>query len=201
MKAVVLLSGGLDSSTALAQAVRQGNDCVALTFLYGQNHAARESEAAGRIAAHYGVPQRVVELPDLFGGSALTGTGDLPERPAESPDASVVPGRNLMMVAAGAAYADGIGAGAVVFAANKDDEAGYADCRKDFVLPLRDAVQAGTAHRVWLHTPFLHSTKAEVVQSAMLLGMPIALTWSCYRGGAEPCGRCGACLVRAAAGA
>jgi 7-cyano-7-deazaguanine synthase len=197
----VLLSGGLDSTVALAQSLHRGHDCRALTYEYGQVHATREIEAAKAVAEHYGVQHEVLAFPaGLMGASALTGSGDLPDFTG-APDASVVPGRNLLMLAIGASRADATGHRLLVFGANADDAVGYADCRRAFVEPMRDAVHEGTTGGVWLHVPFLHLGKSEVVRIGRGLDAPIDATWSCYRGGEQPCGTCGACVTRGRAGA
>lgn len=195
MKTLVLLSGGVDSTVVLAEMLNDGYDCSAVTFQYGQTHA-REVDAAIVVADHYEVDHSVLELPQIFGSSALLGDQDIPEGHADSPDATVVPARNLVLLSFAAALADAQGAGAVAFGANLDDAAGYPDCRPKFIESLRDSIIMGTQHHVWLCAPFLYLPKQRIVQRGRELGVPFELTWSCYRGGEQPCGRCGACVVR-----
>lgn len=195
MKAVVLLSGGIDSTVALAAAVSAGHGCSALTFSYGQTHR-REVYSAVAVASHYGVKHQTLELPPVFGASALLGSEPIPTGHAQRPDATEVPGRNLVFLSTAAAIADAEGAGMIVFGGNADDAGGYPDCRPDFVLSLRDAVAEGTKNHIWLHAPFLDQTKREIVHIGRALDVPFGLTWSCYRSGEHPCGVCGACESR-----
>lgn len=209
MRSVVLLSGGVDSAVVLAHAVhREGSGQVtAVTFNYGQNQARQEELAATALAAHYGVNHRKVDLGPLFGPSALTGQLEVPDGHAESPDATEVPGRNLVLLSVAAAMADGMGAVSMGFGANAADAAGYPDCRPPFVEFLRNAIELGTRHHVHLHAPLLHLDKAEIVSAGRGLGVPFELTWSCYSpvvaAGTDrdlPCERCGACDSRTVAG-
>ena len=130
---------------------------------------------------------------------ALTGHGRIPERHADEPDASWVPGRNLMLIAVATAWANAWDYQAVVVGSNADDNAGYPDCRPGFLDPLDVAMTAG--YRVSLWKPLLRMTKVQIVKRGRELGVPLDLTWSCYRGGEQPCNRCGACESRTAAGA
>jgi 7-cyano-7-deazaguanine synthase len=196
MRIIALLSGGVDSTVALGMALADGHDCHAITFQYGQLHFARELTAAGKVAAHYGIPHRIVDLPRVFGASALTGSGDIPTGHADSPDASVVPARNLLMLSMGAAIADADSTRGLIFGANADDFAGYPDCRPAFIDALRDAVSLGTTNSVFLMAPLMHWNKGEVVEQGRAINAPLDLTWSCYRGGSKQCGRCGACQSR-----
>lgn len=193
MKSVVLLSGGLDSTVALDYAIRNKSECVALSFDYGQTHI-RELDAARLIAEHYEVEHHVIPLFGLLTGSALTGNEEIPEQHAEEPDATEVPGRNLLMIAAAVAWASSNGYEHVVIGANADDRAGYPDCRPDFITHLDEATRAGYGIGIW--PPLLKMTKRDIVAMARLYDVPLDLTWSCYRGGAEPCNRCGACQSR-----
>lgn len=195
MRALVLLSGGIDSTVVLAEAVARQEEVRAVTFLYGQTHS-REVDAATAIAAHYGVKHQVVSLGSIFGASALTGALTIPETHAEEPDATEVPGRNLVLLSTAAAIADGEGLNLVAFGANAADAAGYPDCRPVFVESLRDVIMLGTKNHVTLHAPLLYRTKTEVVRLGRQMDAPLHLTWSCYRGGEEPCHCCGACISR-----
>jgi 7-cyano-7-deazaguanine synthase len=195
VKTVVLLSGGLDSAVALAGCYEEGLvDIHTLTVDYGQRHV-REIDAARALAKHYKVPHAYIEIdPILFSGSALTGGADVPEGHADEPDATFVPGRNTVLIALATAYAESIGAGNIVIGANADDAGGYPDCRRKFIESYRDTISVGTDGKVWLHAPLLSMSKAEIVFESRRLGVPVNLTWSCYRGGETPCGRCGACM-------
>lgn len=193
MKTVVLLSGGVDSSTALALMINQGEDIFALTVDYGQRHR-REIKAATDVANYYRIKHLVARVdPLLFSGSALTVGREVPDCHANEPDATYVPARNTVLLALAAARAESIGATKIVIGANADDEAGYPDCRRKYVEAFRDVLQLGTLKHVWLMAPLIGMTKADVLREAAKLEVPLSLTWSCYRGGSEPCGRCGAC--------
>lgn len=203
MRSLVLLSGGVDSTVVLADAVdRHGPaEVQTVTFDYGQNQARQELLSAAAVAHHYGVAQRLVNLGSVFGPSALTGELPVPDGHAELPDATEVPGRNLALLSIAAAIADGAGCRTVSFGANAADLAGYPDCRPAFIEALREAIIIGTRNHLFLHAPLLYHTKEQVVRLGQRLGAPLHLTWSCYRGGDEPCGACGACESRTGAGA
>ena len=190
--AVVLLSGGIDSATALALACKRHPRArlLALSFDYGQRHR-RELLAAAEIAAHYRVLQRVETLSISGSGrSSLTG-GD----GALSGAPTVVRGRNLHLLASAANVAESLGAGVVWFGGHRGDFDIYQDCRPQFVSCLNRTLEAmGSAVRIL--QPFASWTKRRVVEEARCLGVPLGLTWSCYAGGEEPCGACGACRER-----
>lgn len=208
-KALVLLSGGVDSTVVLADAVeRYGRlEVSAVTFSYGQNHGRQETLSAIAVANAYGVSHRLVDLGNVFGASALTGNGKVPVGHAEQPDATEVPGRNLVLLSTAAAIADGLGAGIVAFGANADDAAGYPDCRPEFIEALRGVIALGTKRHVWLYAPLLYKSKKQVIAYGRELDAPLDLTWSCYdpqerpvsEGGDQPCGVCGACESRSKA--
>jgi 7-cyano-7-deazaguanine synthase len=202
VRSLVLLSGGVDSAVVLADSVhRHGADQVgAVSFAYGQSHKRQELLSATVVASHYGVRHQVVNLGSVFGASALTGVGEIPDHHADAPDATEVPGRNLVLLSVAAAVADGLGCGRVAFGANAADAGGYPDCRPQFIEALREAIRLGTRNHVFLHAPLLYCSKAEVVSLGRRLGTPLELTWSCYRGGEEPCRSCGACAARSEAG-
>lgn len=194
MKSVVLLSGGLDSTVALAI---QKLPVDTLTIDYGQRHR-REIVAAARIAEYYGVHNTLIHVdPRLFGGSALTNPDiNLPKVVATAPDDTYVPARNTVFIALAASRAESIGAGAVVIGANKDDEMAYPDCRWRYLDAYRDVLNQGTRTHIWIETPLIRMTKHEVIKAARELDVPIEMTWSCYAGGDQPCGECGACKLR-----
>jgi 7-cyano-7-deazaguanine synthase len=187
MRTLVLLSGGIDSTVALAHTKAE----LALSVNYGQTHR-RELRAATAIAKHYGVEHHEINIAAALDiPCALTGQGTIPDTRAVEPDSTFVPGRNLVLIAIAAAWANAWGYGAVVIGANADDNAGYPDCRPKFVEALSDATSAGYGVSVW--APLVRMTKRQVIAYGRQLDIPFGLTWSCYRGGAEPCGRCGAC--------
>jgi len=209
-KAVCLLSGGLDSSTALAWARREGFDCYALSFYYGQRHRI-ELEAARRMASALGaVEHRIVRL-DLaqFGGSALTADIAVPKGRSEEEIGSeipvtYVPARNTIFLAVALGWAEVLGAADLVIGVNALDYSGYPDCRPEFIEAFERlaklATKAGVEGRLRLkvHTPLIHLTKAGIIRLAAELGVDFALTHSCYdpRPDGRPCGACDSCLLR-----
>jgi 7-cyano-7-deazaguanine synthase len=187
VKSIVLLSGGIDSTVALAHTKAE----LALSVNYGQTHY-RELAAARAIAKHYNVEHYELDIAEtLYLPSALTGHGTIPDTHAVEPDATFVPGRNLMLLSLATAWASAWGYGAVVIGANADDTAGYPDCRPDFINRVGQATQAGYGVSVW--APLMRMSKRQVIGYGQELCIPFHLTWSCYRGGEVQCGRCGAC--------
>ena len=210
--AVVLLSGGLDSATALAVARRDGFHCYALTIAYGQRHAA-ELEAARRVAAALGaVEQRVLSL-DLrtFGGSALTADIPVPrDRTTEAMSAAIpityVPARNTVFLSLALAWAEVLGSFDIYLGVNAIDYSGYPDCRPEFIAAFAQlanlATKAGVENqgRFHIHTPLISLTKADIIRLGVSLGVDYALTHSCYDPAADgaACGRCDSCQLRRA---
>jgi len=205
MRAVVLLSGGLDSSTVLAMAVHEGYDVHALSFDYRQRHS-RELESAKKIAEYYGVPHKIIKI-DLrqIGGSALTDDIDVPERNVDEIKDEIpityVPARNTILLSFALAYAEVIEADAIFYGANAIDYSGYPDCRPEYVDAFEKCANLGTKRGaegklIRIFAPIIHMTKAEIIKKGMELGVPYELTWSCYRGGEKACGRCDSCLLR-----
>lgn len=209
-KAVVLLSGGLDSTTVLAMATEQGFDVHALSFRYGQRHSF-ELEAATRIAASYGVARHVIFDVDLsrFGGSALTDDIDVPKkRPAESMADEIpvtyVPARNTVFLSLALAWAETLGAQDIFVGVNALDYSGYPDCRPEYIQAFSQmadlATKAGVEgrQRLTIHTPLIHLSKAEIVKRGRELGVDYSLTSTCYDPASDgrPCGECDACQLR-----
>ena len=199
--AVVLVSGGLDSSVALHDAAARGSVALGLSFDYGAKHHARELPCAAWQCARLGVPHRVVklDLPEgLLVSHLLRGGGDIPE--GHYQDASmrltVVPFRNGILLAVAAGVAESAGARRVVIAAHGGDHAVYPDCRETFLRPMAEAMRAGTYAGIELARPFIAMTKADIVRRGRELGVDFSHTWSCYKGGARHCGRCGTCVER-----
>jgi 7-cyano-7-deazaguanine synthase len=188
---IVLLSGGVDSTTALALSIATGA-VETVTVDYGQIHH-RELTAAAAVAAHYNVRNTLITVNGLWFDSALTGLYSIPEGHAENPDATYVPGRNTILLALAASRAESIGADSVVIGCNKDDAAGYPDCRPEYLNAFQKVIAAGAVNPVQVDAPLLHMSKQEVIALARELGAPLGLTYSCYRGGKVQCGRCGAC--------
>jgi len=205
--AVVLLSGGLDSSVALAVAIDEGYKVHALTVDYGQRHQ-RELGSARAMATHYGVDHKTVRV-DLsaFGGSALTdGLIKVPSgTPMDEIGASIpptyVPARNTVFISMAASWAEALDADAVFIGANAVDYSGYPDCRPEFIEAMERAIEMGTKRGVEgnplrIIAPILRSTKAEIVRRGLDLKVPFRLTWSCYRGRKKACGHCESCQLR-----
>lgn len=201
--AVVLLSGGLDSATALAMAQRAGFLCHALAVDYGQRHRS-ELDAARRVAAAAGVPLKVLPL-DLraIGGSALTDDIDVPERPTSGIPATYVPARNTLLLSLALSYAEVLGANDIFIGVNAVDYSGYPDCRPEFIAAYqamaRLATKAGVeGAAVTIQTPLIDLSKAAIIRQGTALGVDYALTVSCYQADAEgrACGVCDSCRIR-----
>lgn len=198
---LVLLSGGLDSSTALALRAEAGTAAGCVSVDYGQRHA-RELQAASEVAAHYGVPHQVLDLSSWgrgLPGSALTDEGvEVPDGhyAASTMSVTVVPNRNavLLMAAAGVALSQGMTH--VVAAVHAGDHHVYPDCRPEFVTSARTTVELGTDGAVTLDAPFVRMSKTAIAARAHDLGLPVELTWSCYKGREQHCGTCGTCVER-----
>lgn len=206
-RAVVLLSGGLDSSTSLLIAREEGFDAYALSFDYGQRHAV-ELDGARRIALRSGVREhRVVKLDFPAAGSALTDPALAVPRHALHRDAipiTYVPARNLLFLAHAVAWGESIGAFDVFIGANALDYSGYPDCRPEFLAAFETVANLGTragaeGAAFHVHAPLLGMSKADIVRRAAALGLDFAATSSCYDPGpdAAPCGACDSCLLRA----
>jgi len=206
-KAVVLLSGGLDSLTALYVALRDGYQAAALTLDYGQLHQ-REISFARVNAEALAIPHEVVHFGLPWKGSSLLDASiPVPSgRTLESMNSAIpstyVPARNTVFLALAASYAETLKAEAVFIGANALDYSGYPDCRPDFFNAMQTALNLGTKTGIeglilTLQTPLLHLTKAEIIKLGLSLGVPFERTWSCYRGDAQPCRSCDACLLRA----
>lgn len=199
MTHLVVLSGGLDSTSALAVTL-EGTDpsrVVAVSFDYGQRHR-RELDAAAAVALHYGIQHRVIDLAGLLHGSALLGVVAVPEGhyAEQTMAATVVQGRNLLF--ASVAIASSRPGDTLVLGVHAGDHPIYADCRPEFWHHLNEA--AAAAYGVQVTVPFVDLDKAQVVAVGHGAGAPLALTWSCYAGGpSRHCGRCGTCVERAEA--
>lgn len=205
-KAVVLLSGGLDSATVLAIAREEGHECLALSVDYGQRHTA-ELDASRRVAEHLGAAEHRTVSVDLgaIGGSALTDDIPVPEAPAEGIPVTYVPARNTVLLSLALGYAETRGAGVIFAGMNAVDYSGYPDCRPAFVEAFqhlaRVATKAGVEGRPCLiRAPLMDMSKAEIIRAGGQRGVDYALTVSCYRADAHgrACGRCDACRLRAA---
>ncbi|MBD2178367.1 7-cyano-7-deazaguanine synthase QueC [Pseudanabaena sp. FACHB-1998] len=204
-KAVILLSGGLDSATAAAQAIADGYEAIALSFRYGQRHerellAARQVAAALNISEHFIVDVNLAQ----WGGSALTDENiAVPTEGVKSGEIPItyVPGRNTVFIAIALSLAESKGAEAIYLGINAVDYSGYPDCRPDYLeafqklaaLSSRVGVEGNAPKLV---APLVMDSKTDIVLRARRLGVPIDLTWSCYQGGEIPCGVCDSCRIR-----
>ncbi len=205
---IALLSGGLDSATAAALAREAGQRVIGLSFDYGQRHR-RELEAAASVAAALGLEEHHTIAVNLaaWGGSSLTDRGLA--IPSDGVEAGVipstyVPGRNTVFIALGLSLAEARGATRLALGVNAVDYSGYPDCRPDYLAAFQTladlASKAGReGHGARLWAPLVSWSKTRIVQEALRLNVPIASTWSCYSGGAQPCGVCDSCRIRDAA--
>lgn len=213
--ALVLTSGGVDSTTALALAIdKYGKDHVlALSISYGQKHS-KEIEAAKAVAQHYGVEQLFLDLGLIFQYSNCSllqqSTEDIPEESyaeqiektgGETPVSTYVPFRNGLFLSAAASIALSRDCEVTYYGAHADDAAGFAypDCSPVFNNAMNTAIYEGSGHQLRIEAPFVNKNKADIVAMGLKLGVPYELTWSCYEGGNKPCGKCGTCIDRAAA--
>jgi 7-cyano-7-deazaguanine synthase len=207
-RAVVLASGGLDSTVTAAIAKHEGYDLFFLTIAYGQRHAV-EVERARQVATALDVANHLVMNLDLraIGGSALTGPAGVPkDRPGHERGRAIpvtyVPGRNLIFLSIAAAHAEVVGASLIYFGANVLDYSGYPDCRPEFIRAFESAVKEGTkagteGNPLQVKAPLLMLTKAEIIQRGIELHVPFHLTHSCYDPvGDQACGRCDSCVIR-----
>jgi len=206
-RAVVLLSGGLDSATALAIARARGWQCHALSVAYGQRHAA-ELEAAARVAAACGAHEHRVMRVDLagIGGSALTDPAiAVPEAPSDGIPVTYVPARNTLLLGLALAWAEVLGAQQLVIGVNVLDSSGYPDCRPEFVAAFERLAALATktgveGARFQVFAPLIDMSKAEIIRAGVALGIDYGLTVSCYQAdqSGRACGRCDACRLRRA---
>ena len=214
MKALVLFSGGLDSSTCLALAIEKygKENVLALSISYGQKHS-KEINAARAVAEYYGTELISLDLAPIFEGSdcaLLEGSnqaipkGDYANQLVSSdgkPVSTYVPFRNGLFLSCAASVALSRGCGVIYYGVHSDDAAGsaYPDCSSDFNNHMSKAISIGSAQQLKVVAPFVDRTKAEVVAQGLRLGVPYELTWSCYEGNDKPCGCCGTCIDRAKA--
>lgn len=204
-KAIVLLSGGLDSATTAAQAIEDGYSCIALSFNYGQRHL-RELEAAKAVATHLKISEHFIMDVNLgqWGGSSLTDCQKtLPQEGVQKDviPSTYVPGRNTVFIALALSLAEAKGAEAVYLGINAVDYSGYPDCRPEYLEAFQRLTtlssKAGLEGKApKLVAPLVMDTKLDIVHRALRLGVPINETWSCYKGGKEPCGLCDSCRIR-----
>lgn len=204
-KAVILLSGGLDSATVLAKARTEGYDCYALSFEYGQRHKA-ELDAAQKIVASLGAKEhRTLHLDlGMLGGSALTDSSiDVPTSPVEGIPVTYVPARNTVFLSLALAWAEVLAADDIFIGVNAVDYSGYPDCREGFIRAFESMANLATkaaveGHKMSIHTPLIHLSKAEIIQLGQDNGVDYSLTVSCYASDEQgnACGECDSCRLR-----
>lgn len=215
MKAMVLSSGGVDSTTALGLAVSKygKENVIALSISYGQKHD-KEIQAAINVSEYYGVKHLFLDLAEIFQYSDCTllkqSDKEIPlesyaeqikETKGNKPVSTYVPFRNGLFLSSAASIALSKGCSVIYYGAHADDSAGFAypDCSPVFNEAMNKAIYEGSGHQLTIEAPFVNMNKAGVVKMGLELGVPYELTWSCYEGGDEPCGKCGTCIDRAAA--
>ncbi|RCX18833.1 preQ(0) biosynthesis protein QueC [Anaerobacterium chartisolvens] len=205
-KAIVLLSGGMDSTTVLYIAKAEGYEVYALSFNYGQRHK-KELDCARRIADRAGVQEHIIVKTNMnaWGGSALTDDKiDVPDRDESSLDIPItyVPARNMIFLSYAASYAEAVGAQDIFIGVSEVDYSGYVDCRQEFIDAMENAINMGTVcavekgKRIKIQAPLVHMKKADEIKLGVSLGVDYGLTWTCYRGEEEACGTCDSCVLR-----
>lgn len=205
MNAVVLLSGGLDSATAAAQAIADGYKPIALSFRYGQRHEC-ELRAARNVAKELGITEHYILDVRLYqwGGSALTDDSIKIPTDGVKPDvipSTYVPGRNTVFIAIALSLAEAKSATAIYLGINAVDYSGYPDCRPEYLAAFQNLASLSSkaaleGKNISLVAPLVEDSKLQIIQRAVRLNVPIHLTWSCYQGGTTPCGVCDSCRIR-----
>lgn len=204
MKAIVLVSGGMDSCVTAAIAARENDELALLHISYGQLTEMRERQAFNEIAEHYGVTERLdvsIEYLAKIGGSSLTDSNiTVTDADLESKEipTSYVPFRNANMLAIATSWAEVIGANAIYIGAVAEDSSGYPDCRPEFYAAFQETIDTGTKPdtNIEIRTPIIELSKAEIVKKGVELQAPLRLTWSCYRSNDLACGTCDSCALR-----
>ena len=204
-KAIILVSGGLDSATVLAMAIADGYECHTLSFDYGQRHRAELLAAEQLSAGSAAVEHRVISFDlGVIGGSALTDSSiDVPESATEGIPVTYVPARNTIFLSFALGYAEVVEASAIFVGVNAVDYSGYPDCRPDYIAAFQvmadSATKAGVeGHGAKVHAPLIDMSKADIIQEGVRLGVDYAMTVSCYQANAqgEACGKCDSCRLR-----
>ena len=201
MKTIVVLSGGMDSTTLLYELVAQGHEVKAISFDYGQRHW-KELGYAKDTCVRLGVDHQIIDLSEivpLIGNSALTGNIEVPEGHYEDETmrATVVPNRNAIMLSIAVGCAENIGYDCVAIANHAGDHAIYPDCRSEFIAAMNLTAQLGTYCKIQIYAPYSDMSKIDIAEIGLRLEIPYdEVTWSCYKGEEEPCRKCGTCVER-----
>lgn len=198
MKAIVLLSGGIDSTTTLYLAKKQGYKCFALIFDYGQRHK-KELKSAVAVAKRAKIPYHIIKIELPWKGSSLLDKKmKIPTRQKmKGIPSTYVPARNTIFLSFALSFAEAIGAKVIFIGANAIDFSGYPDCRPDFYKAFQKVIKKGTkSQKIKVLTPLINMTKAQIIKLGVKLKAPLELTWSCYKGGKKPCGVCDSCKLR-----
>jgi 7-cyano-7-deazaguanine synthase len=203
MKSVIILSGGLDSTTLLYRLIAEKKDVYAISFNYGQKHI-REIKMANATCRALGIPHKVVNvkvLSAIFDSSSLVGGTEIPEGhyADETMKSTVVPNRNMIFASIAIGYAVNIDADEVALGVHAGDHAIYPDCRPLFIDKLCACALVANYKPIMVYAPYLNLTKGQIVQEGMVLKVDYSLTQTCYKGDKKPCGRCGSCVERAEA--
>jgi 7-cyano-7-deazaguanine synthase len=201
MKTIVLLSGGLDSTTLLYKVADEHRVVGCLSFDYGAKHNHKELPMASYHTKKLGIPHTIIPMSlmnDFFKSDLLKSGGTIPEGhyAAANMKQTVVPARNAIMLSIAAGFAESQGAEAVAYGAHTGDHTIYRDCREEFLSPMAEALREGTDSAIELLRPFITMNKAAIIKQGAALGVDYAHTWSCYKGEAIHCGRCGTCVER-----
>jgi len=198
-KAVVLLSGGIDSSTALYIAKKKGYKCFPLIFDYGQRQN-REISSAKTISRRAGLPYTLLKINLPWKGSSLIDECiDIPRKRKKGIPSTYVPARNTIMLSFALSFAESTKASGIFIGAHTEDYSGYPDCKPNYFKAFEKVKNLGTkdGKKIKIVTPLINKTKAEIIKIGKELGVPYDLTWSCYKGGKKPCGVCDSCYYRA----
>lgn len=199
-KSVLILSGGLDSTTLLYELLNKNKEVHAISFAYGQKHA-KELEMATATCRKFSIDHKVIALTSIgsiLNSNALTGGIEIPKGhyQDESMKLTVVPNRNMIMLSIAIAYAINIGSEEVCYGAHAGDHDIYPDCRPEFVEAIQNVADVCHYNPIRVCTPYLYLTKAEIVERGVSLNVDYSLTWTCYEGRIQACGKCGSCTER-----
>ena len=196
-KAIVLLSGGLDSATTLYAAKKAGYKCLCLSFDYGQRHI-KELRSAGQVAASAGCAHKTIRIKLPWDNSTLTGAVKsmrVNYSGRELPP-TYVPGRNTVFISFALSYAESVNAQTIFIGANQVDFSGYPDCRAGYIAGWQKLINS-LGVKIKILAPLINMSKGEIIRKGLKLGVPYKLTWSCYSGARRPCGKCDSCRFRA----